>query len=269
VIHCFRAEAADGTELNLADPGDTIVLTWRWSGGTEATIYHMFGFQLSEPHWEVGQRGSLTYTISAQARNHDDFVLFVNDTQGVVAQETLRIELRCPDAWFFEPAPNVCPAGPPLISDGAEQHFQRGVMVWSRAEDRIYVLFDDDRSPTWQAYEDRFDQGQDPSLDPDIKSPPGLYQPIRGFGLIWRERSNVRKRLGWGVDREARYQTAIQRTSHIKYNSTYIRALDGGVWWLGPEHSEWEHLPNSNLLQLSPSSDPTDPTFKSPRQVVS
>jgi hypothetical protein len=35
VIHTFHASVA------VADPGDTITLTWRWSGGGEATIYHV------------------------------------------------------------------------------------------------------------------------------------------------------------------------------------------------------------------------------------
>jgi len=236
VIHYFRAN------VEVADPGDTISLEWRWSGGTEATIYHLFGGQLSTPWWEVGPSGRQEYTISPQARNYDRFVLFVNDEQGVAAQETVEIELRCPDEWFFEPAPDVCPDDAAIVADGAEQHFERGVMLWNRAEDRIYVLFDDEGYPRWQAYEDKFEEG-DPELDPDIEPPAGLYQPIRGFGLVWRERPGVRERLGWAVDTEAGYQTAIQRTSYVKYNHTYIQALDGGVWRLGPEQSEWEHIP--------------------------
>jgi hypothetical protein len=77
--------------------------------------------------------------------------------------------------------------------------------------------------------------------DPDIDPPPRLYQPVRGFGLLWREEPGVRERLGWAVDREEGYQTALQRTSH-RYWDLYIRALDGGVWKLGPNGSSWEHI---------------------------
>jgi len=73
--------------------------------------------------------------------------------------------------------------------------------------------------------------------------PVGLYQPVRGFGLVWREEPGVRDRLGWAVDREVGYPTAIQRTSWYKYNATYVKALDGGVWELGPERSKWRHIP--------------------------
>jgi hypothetical protein len=83
----------------------------------------------------------------------------------------------------------------------------------------------------------------DPESDPSIEPPPGRYQPIRGFGMVWREQPGVRDRLGWAVEPETGYETAIQRTSYVRYNHTYIRARDGGVWRLGPERSEWEHLP--------------------------
>lgn len=253
VIDYFRA----GVEV--ADPGETITLEWRWSGGTEATIYHLLpSGQLGEPWWDVGPSGSLDYTISPQARNYDRFVLFVYDDDGLVAQETIEIVLRCPDKWFFDPAPDICPAGPPVITDGAEQTFQRGVMLWSRAEDRIYVLFDDGKYPKWQSYEDTFDEGQDPPSDSSLEPPAELRQPMRGFGLVWRERPSVRDRLGWAVEPETGYETAIQRTSRFKYNDTYIRALDGGVWRLGPERSEWEHISSaeSKAIATPPSGMP-------------
>jgi hypothetical protein len=241
-IHYFRARGAEGNLIEIADPGDTITLEWSWSGGTRATIYHMFGYQLSEPYWDAATSGSRDYTISQRARNRDRFVLFVDGGKLPDAQKMLGITLRCPDEWFFEPAPDICPAEPPLVSDGAHQPFQHGVMLWSQAEDRIYVLFDDGRNPEWLAYQDHFDEGEDPSSDPTLKPPDGFHQPVRGFGMVWREEDRVRERLGWGTAREIGYQIAIQRTSYIKYNSIYIRALNGGVWRLGPEHSDWEWL---------------------------
>ena len=72
--------------------------------------------------------------------------------------------------------------------------------------------------------------------------PPGYYQPVRGFGLVWREQPNVRDRLGWALAPEAGFETAVQHTSYPKYNHTYLRALDGNVWWLWPEHSGWEKI---------------------------
>ncbi|HQE91173.1 MAG TPA: hypothetical protein PLH19_06415 [Anaerolineae bacterium] len=105
----------------------------------------------------------------------------------------------------------------------------------------IYVFYDGGVG-AWSAFTDEWDEGE-PIDDPGIVPPPGFYQPIRGFGLVWREQLNVRARLGWATASEQGYDTAVQRTSHWKYNDTYIRALDGGTWRLGPEGSEWEYLP--------------------------
>ncbi|MFW6136157.1 MAG: hypothetical protein ACOC7N_04985, partial [Chloroflexota bacterium] len=71
-VHTFQAD------VEVADPGDTITLSWRWSGADGATIYHLMPTgQLSEPFWQVEPTGSLQYTISPDRRNHDTFALFL------------------------------------------------------------------------------------------------------------------------------------------------------------------------------------------------
>jgi len=237
IVHTFEPK------VDIADPGETVTLTWRWSGADSATIYHQFPpGVLGEPHWDVGPTGSLAYTIPPETRNYDTFSLHLyRDGLGQMTADTLQIPLRCPDEWFFSPGPDICPASPPTVTNGAEQHFEHGVMLWNRAEDLIYVLFEEE-DPQWRAYSDRWEEG-DPVSDPNIEPPPGLYQPIRGFGLLWREESGIRERLGWAVDREEGYETALQSTSHYRYRDLYIRALDGGVWKLGPNGSSWEVIP--------------------------
>jgi hypothetical protein len=236
VIHSLRAN------VELADPGETITLTWHWSGGEKATIYHLLPTgQLSLPSWDVEPIGLLQYTVSPERRNHDMFALFVYDDEGVLAQDTLSIQLRCPDNWFFSPAPDICPADPALVSPGAEQRFEKGIMLWVGAEARIYVLFDDGQQRGWTAHTDEWEEGK-PTFDPELEAPSGLQQPVRGFGLVWREETGVRDRLGWAVEEERGYETAVQRTSHYRYSDLYIRAWDGGVWRLRPNGSDWEHL---------------------------
>ena len=53
----------------------------------------------------------------------------------------------------------------------------------------------------WQSVADTFVDGQ-PESDPAIVAPWGYYQPIRGFGKVWREEPGVRDRLGWGTEKE-------------------------------------------------------------------
>ena len=236
IIAYFRTNVTD------ADPGDTITLEWQSSGGNQATLYHLMNSGQLDGWWEVEPTGSMDYVIPTETRNWEGFVLFVLDEADHVAQATLQVTVLCPDTWFFPPPSDECPSGPPTFTDGAEQHFEHGLMLWIEAEDRLYVLFDDGMQPAWKALQDKWDETM-PESDPSIAPPRGLYQPVRGFGLVWREETGIRERLGWAVDNEVGYPTAIQSTSRFKYNVFYIRSLDGGVWELGPEGSEWRHIP--------------------------
>lgn len=112
-------------------------------------------------------------------------------------------------------------------------------MVWVQAMDAIVVLFADGRSPHWRIFTDNWQEG-DPVNDPLLTPPAGLYQPVRGFGLVWREEIGVRERLGWALSPEMAFDTAVQRDSPPKYPTTYLAAPDGGVWVLLPEGSGWE-----------------------------
>lgn len=228
---------ADVTE---ADPGDTITLSWATSGATRVTLYHMMPTGQFGRFWDVEPQGTFDYDIAPQERNRTSFVLAASDPADNYVQEGLSITLRCPDEWFFAGAPDICPAAAALNSPAAEQHFEGGTMIWVQVEDRIYVLFDSGQY-AWQAYRDEWDPGE-PESDPELTPPAGRYQPVRGFGQVWRQNSDVRDRLGWAVDRESAFTTHVQRTSYARYNETYLRALDGNIWKLLPERSDWEKI---------------------------
>lgn len=236
VIHYLQAD------VPVADPGQTITLEWSAVGGESATLYHLAESGQLEESWTVPPIGSLRYTIITTRRNWDGFMLAVSAADGQHTEVILTVPLTCPDSWFFEPAPESCPSGPPLSGRGAEQEFENGRMIWVAAEDLVYVLFDDGQSYAWEAHTDEWDEGE-PESDPSLTPPPGLLQPVRGFGLVWREAPQVRERLGWATEPEHAYPSQLQRTAFSRYNTTYIRALDGGVWVLKPERSDWEHLP--------------------------
>jgi hypothetical protein len=234
-IHEFRATPS------IADPGDAVLLSWQSSGALTLTLYHLLpSGQLGMPYWKVAPQGSLTVTIGANERNSSGFVLFANDESSTV-QATVSITLRCPDSWFFSSPPDICPAAPPLLSAAAEQSFEHGSMVWVAEWGVIYVLYGDGASPAWKPYADTWQEG-DPIDDPALEAPPGLRQPIRGFGLLWRSEQGVRDRLGWATASEAAFQTAIQATSRFKYNDLYLRALDGDIYLLLTEGSGWRKI---------------------------
>ena len=236
VIHYFRAN------VDTANPGDTIVLQWESSGATGATLSPISASgQMPATGVNVAASGTYSYDIPIDARNVSRFYLSVYDNDGHSAGVDLAIPLRCPVAWFFQPEPIVC-GSDPIHSSAAEQHFERGTMVWVAAEDAIVVLYDDDRaSPKWERFTDEWDEGE-PDHDRAIVAPEGMLQPVRGFGLIWREQGRVRERLGWALDQETAFDSIMQFTTLYKYNSIYLKALDGNVWHLGPERSSWAKL---------------------------
>jgi hypothetical protein len=232
--------------VEMADPGDTIELSWGTTNVVSTTIYHLLPTGQLGSFWNVAPTGTMTYTINSAARNQTDFLMFAGNGGDQWASASIHIVLTCPDTWFFAPAPDICPAATALVSAGAEQHFEHGVMLWVEAQDMIYVLFDDDQSTTaWGAFTDEWEEGM-PEDDPTIIPPPGFFQPQRGFGLVWREQMSggilVRDRLGWAIDTESGYETAVQATSYGEYNDLYIRAVDSNVWRLAPEHSNWEKI---------------------------
>ena len=116
-----------------------------------------------------------------------------------------------------EPAPQLvsvqarlglgCAAAPPTTSWTAEQFFERGVMLWREDRRTIYVLSGDGR---WQEYDDHFYEGQPERAD--LSPPlPWLREPIRGFGLVWRERlGGPHAPVGWATSDEQGLDATIQ-----------------------------------------------------------
>jgi hypothetical protein len=241
IIHFFRAEPEE------AAPGDKIVLQWQSDGATEAVLYHILpSGQMPASGWHVAPSGTYTYTVEPGEKNWSDFLLYVLDASERSTGANLRVKLHCTTPWFFSPVPGVCPAAP-IVSAAAEQHFEHGTMVWIKepwspwvnGEGWIIVLYDDVND--WSIHGDQWKEGQ-PDHDTELSPPPGLYLPIRGFGLLWRQNPEMRNRLGWAADQEAGFQTTIQHTTRFKYNSIYLSALDGNVWHLGPEFSSWAKI---------------------------
>jgi hypothetical protein len=131
--------------------------------------------------------------------------------------------LGCPNKYYYCDG-GYCSGEQPMVS--AVQRFEHGTMIWVNQPTWegtvwVYVLFEDG---TYQRFRDTFVEGVDPESDPDIVPPEGLYQPIRGFGKVWREGTGaqVRERLGWAIEPEQGGDGAWQE---------FWR---GTMFWIGP-----------------------------------
>ena len=84
-----------------------------------------------------------------------------------------------------------------------EQVFERGRMFWQGDERVIYVLFADG---TWLSFPDTYSDDEPPA-DPTLVPPPGLQQPVRGFGKVWREQlGGPDSAIGWAREGEHGYR---------------------------------------------------------------
>jgi hypothetical protein len=93
----------------------------------------------------------------------------------------------------------------------ARQSFQNGRMIWHGDEQRIYVLHNDG---TWRSFEDTFEEGQ-PEIDESLVAPDGLFQPIRGFGRVWREQlGGPDAAIGWATLPEGAANGSVQPWEH-------------------------------------------------------
>lgn len=99
-----------------------------------------------------------------------------------------------------------CPQGKAELIATAAQRFQQGQMLWRGDRQVIYVLEADGR---WSFFGDTWEDGDDP-FDPSIIVPEGLYQPVRGFGQVWRDQPGLRASLGYALAEETGFSGTIQ-----------------------------------------------------------
>ena len=199
--HAVSNFAPDGSHIGFKRFFDT--------HGREDT----FGYPLEEPKRRVGEDGVERWTQRFQAalfEFHQEFDIPGNKPgtnipwrnwiveMGLfgdfyIAQHGLEFGLTCPQVpmlgfgkvWHDNPGVQHrlrCPLALEVPTTITEQQFQHGWMFRRDDSDQIYVLLD---SGQWSVYPDTWHPGE-PETDPTINVPPGVYQPRRGLGKVWR-----------------------------------------------------------------------------------
>ena len=170
------------------------------------------------------------------------FLLPTSEIQALTAPAQQAIPQVCDSTWFFiEPRPASCPLNPPLASQGVYQTFQNGHMVWVGSQDAIYVMYNDSLHPRWQVFRDYYIEGMPEDSAEYATSPqPGLWQPRRGFGMLWRSNTDVRNRIGWAIiEWELPYSVQTQTSND---GSIFFNTPTGLVFTLLPNNVEWRNL---------------------------
>lgn len=142
----------------------------------------------------------------------------------------------------------------------AFQPFEHGSMLFIDRtsythEQLIYVFFDDG---TFQQFDNSWKEG-DP-VSGGLTPPKGLYEPIRGFGKVWREGTGarVRERLGWATAPEKGGDGAYQRFDH---GEMYFSSTVNKIWVLFNSVNGPYPGPTPIAGQVSPTYQVYDDTF--------
>jgi serine/threonine-protein kinase len=125
-----------------------------------------------------------------------------------------------------------CAVGATSIVWAAWQPFQGGSLLWRSDLNTVYVLTSDG---SWFEIPDKWDGLSTASRG---NPPSGLRAPERGFGWVWGTRADVFKRLGWALDQEKGYCTAVQPMERgFIFLSSRVQSCQDGLynWATHPE----------------------------------
>jgi len=187
--------------------------------------------------------GSQIVATDGDAISYTEFTLRVQAGGGpnafTLASATVGVQVDCRGYrdWFFENAPATCPALP-LHSSAAAQRFERGRMIWVAATGEYFAFFYPPGGAQGE-YRRVFDPlSLKPGASVDnrigLTPPPGLHEPVSGFGLIWRGEvwgaEDIRPSLGWAVETEFGFQTVRQCEMALSAPlRCYLRTPEGTV----------------------------------------
>ncbi len=226
--------------------GDTVHLAWEASG-QRAELCPLIGPGPLDCQ-DVPLAGEQDFIVDEQALTYVGFALRVYGDE-TMALGTVEFHPQCQNLrqWFFADPPLRCPAQEALTSFAAAQHFEWGMMVWVQETDEFYVFYDEPDEQGFQVVHRTVGLQLKPGASEDNRlgeaPPPGLYEPVSGFGLVWRGEvewpyeGDVRERLGWATAPEFGYDTAYQcaTPSYPRLWNCFLLGPDGEVILLRPD----------------------------------
>lgn len=223
------AEIPNGLIMNpdAVSPGDTVTVNY----SANATSALLCAAPPLSDQWQCQSAplaGPFDFSVDPTTRTNLNLELraFLDSS---TAYSSAVLLVLCPeDRWFFAGPPTTCPDGPPMEAAAAIQRFEHGLMVWLEdgqwwvEGETIFILYDDE----YQSLESIPQEGMPtgPMPDDEYSPPDGRFVPESGFGLIWRDNSWVRQRLGWALAPEVGFNTTVQR--EITNQGMFIYFLD-------------------------------------------
>lgn len=174
------------------------------NGGVE-----MFGYPITEAYSEGGatvqwfQRRKLIFTdvVREEALGR---TRFNPDSEGRFAPQQIFLRLVTDNPTIASKlGTGLEDAQNPTI---AHQPFENGQMLWRSDTNQIYVLFNDG---SWQVYDNPWRPGEPASAN--LTPPADRFEPLLGFGEVWRSLGSAGGKLGWATDAQYDGRGTAQR----------------------------------------------------------
>lgn len=246
-IFSFTADPAE------AAAGEEITLTWRSNGRSASLECYHEGEDEFESVYSLSVPPSGSVTVSTCSDKRSRFTLDICNSTDTGSSRcilpSIYVRPPCANTYIFTiPASwhqtwrDTCPSGPPMTTPAIEQVFEGGKMLRLESGKVVYILYNDGSSTTatdqdtCQIFLDTWTPDEPESI-PEIIPPEGLYQPTRGFGLIWRGNVEVREALGWALAPEQSFDTMHQESqstfenghSDERVSHVYLATTEGHV----------------------------------------
>ena len=221
-------------EPGEAKPAETVTLRWTAINTAQVVIQErglpgLYG-PMTYYEMHVAPGGYWAPSIIDRGWSQSVFRLEVSDLAGRSVWQEVTVNVQCLESFFFSQQRRAdCPSGPATQSAAADEVFEAGRLIWLATSRLIYELRD---GGGLTVYQDTWTDDQ-PAGDPAIVPPDGRYQPLRGFGKVWRTAPNIRNVLGWALAPERGYQTQLQNSKvgcrTIPESGFYLQTSDGRV----------------------------------------
>lgn len=241
-----RVVAFSVSPTTTENVGDQLTLAWQ-AVGEKAELCPIVGRPVEAQCQAVPLEGSLEFVTDEAAMAYSGFGLRVT-AGGEFVWGTEEVHLQCRNLrpWFFDDPPARCPEAPAQESYAAGQYFERGLMIWVEEADDFYVFYEGEDAQGFQTFDWVLEITLKPGASEENRvgedPPPGLYEPVSGFGMVWRGeiewvRADVRERLGWATAPEAGFTTAYQCATRMdpRLWACFLRGPRGEVLSLRPD----------------------------------
>lgn len=231
--------------------GKRLTFSWQTTGAVRATIWSGTS-QRFPPGWDVSPNGTHVAELTTTYYSNPMMTLVAYDSADNQVSQAVQVEWPCTYTYFFETSFTACPLYEASNTWAAEQAFEHGRMIWLEeisGEDftlqKVLLVFFADGK--YAQFQDTWTE-EEPENDPSLTPPDGKYQPIRGFGKIWRENESVRNGLGWALAPEQGFDTTWQQQMRESIPSVaFVRTIDGLIiqidGWGWETGGNWKFMP--------------------------